>query len=239
MSTLRKNPFAYDKPITLDTLGDLFAYHSARFAGWTMEDDDEKEAAEKAAADKAAADKAAADKAAADKAFEPITSQEDLDRALGKRLAREREKFADYDELKKKAAEHDKALEAQKTEHEKAVDAARKEGETTALERANTRLVKSEARALAAAAKFRDPADAVAFLDLTKVSVNDDGDVDEAAIKDQLKTLAESKPYLVDDGKKPPPKPDRSQGGGGKPDATSTVAKGREAYAARHQKKSA
>ena len=35
--------------------------------------------------------------------FTPITSQEQLDAIIGKRLAREREKFADYDELKEAA----------------------------------------------------------------------------------------------------------------------------------------
>lgn len=45
--------------------------------------------------------------------FEPITSQEQLDGILKGRLAREREKatakFADYDELKAKAAKFDEA----------------------------------------------------------------------------------------------------------------------------------
>lgn len=33
-------------------------------------------------------------------AFTPITTQEDLDKVIGARLAREREKYADYDDLK-------------------------------------------------------------------------------------------------------------------------------------------
>lgn len=36
--------------------------------------------------------------------FDPITSQEDLDKIVGARLAREREKYADYDDLKAAAA---------------------------------------------------------------------------------------------------------------------------------------
>lgn len=35
-----------------------------------------------------------------DQAFNPITSQEDLDRIIQKRLDRERSKFSDYDDLK-------------------------------------------------------------------------------------------------------------------------------------------
>lgn len=40
-------------------------------------------------------------------AFHPPASQEELDRMIGKRVAREREKFADYDELKVKAEKTD------------------------------------------------------------------------------------------------------------------------------------
>ena len=42
-----------------------------------------------------------------DKGFKPIDSQEDLDRIIEKRLARERAKFADYEEVKAKAAKVD------------------------------------------------------------------------------------------------------------------------------------
>lgn len=64
--------------------------------------------------------------------FKAITSQADLDRILGDRLARERAKFADYDEVKAKAAEFDKVSEASKSEIQKALDraaAAEKEAE--------------------------------------------------------------------------------------------------------------
>lgn len=42
--------------------------------------------------------------------FEPIESQEDLDKIVGARLAREREKFADYDQLKAAAEEASAAI---------------------------------------------------------------------------------------------------------------------------------
>lgn len=48
--------------------------------------------------------------------FKPIASQADLDRIIGERLSRERSRFADYDDLKAKAAEFDKAADAQKSE---------------------------------------------------------------------------------------------------------------------------
>lgn len=165
--------------------------------------------------------------------FEAITSQEDLDRRLGERLARERAKFADYDELKKKADEHDKAVEAARTEQEKAVEAAKAEGRTEVLATANARLVSAEARALAAEAKFRNPALAVRALDLKEVKVSDDGEVDADAIKAALKELSDADPYLLDDGKKPAPKPDPSQGGGGGSDDGPSVSRGRDMFAER------
>lgn len=169
--------------------------------------------------------------------FEPITSQEDLDKRLGERLARERAKYGDYDDLKKKAAAHDKALEDAKSDADKAIDAARKEGETTAQERANARLVAAEARALAAEAKFRNPSLAVKAVDLKGIAVNDDGEPDAAAIKAKLKELSDADPYLVDDGKKPAPKSDRSQGGGGGGADSPSVSRGRDLYEERHGKK--
>lgn len=144
------------------------------------------------------------------KEFAAITSQEEFDKRLSERLARERSKFSDYDDLKKKAQAHDKALEAAKSEQEKAVDAARKEGESTATQRANTRLVGAEVRVQAAGARFHDPTDAIAQLQtagkLDGIKVADDGSVDADTIKGLLKDLAEAKPYLVasDDGKPPP-----------------------------------
>lgn len=133
--------------------------------------------------------------------------------------------------MKAKAAEHDKALEAARTDQEKAVEAARAEGRTEALATANTRLVSAEARALAAAAKFRNPALAVKAIDsdLASVKVADDGNVDADAIRAALTRLAEAEPYLVDDGKQVP-RADPSQGGGGASDATSSVARGRDMY---------
>lgn len=56
--------------------------------------------------------------------FTPITSQEQLDAIIGKRVMRERDKYADYDELKKKAARLDELEEASKSELQKAQDSA-------------------------------------------------------------------------------------------------------------------
>lgn len=227
--TAQQNPFAYRKPITLDTLPDLFAHHARRSGGWRMEDEPPKDD------DPPKGDPPKGDEPPK---FEAITSQDDFDRRLSERLQRERGKFADYADLKKKAEAHDKALEAAKSDADKAIDAARKEGESAATERANTRLVGAEARALAAEAKFRNPALAVRTIDLADVKVNEDGEPDAEAIKTKLKELAESEPYLVDDGKNGKPKPDKSQGNSGS-EPTPSLDRGRQLYKERHGKKTA
>lgn len=171
--------------------------------------------------------------------FTPITSQDDLDRILGARLAREREKYADYADLKAAKTEYDKLLDAAKTEQERAVEAARNEGKTEALTLANTRLISAEARALAATAKFRNPNLAVKGISLDDIKVNDDGSVDADAIKARLKELSDADPYLIDD--KKAPRPDASQGGGKTKTKTEslTALDGKSLYERMHPKKTA
>lgn len=52
--------------------------------------------------------------------FQAITSQEDFDKAIQARIARERAKFADYDELRSKAEKLSEFEESQKSEAQKA-----------------------------------------------------------------------------------------------------------------------
>lgn len=58
-------------------------------------------------------------------AFEPITSQAELDRVLSGRLDRERAKFADYEAMKAKASQFDEIEEANKSELQKQLTAPR------------------------------------------------------------------------------------------------------------------
>lgn len=51
-------------------------------------------------------------------------SQDEVNRMIGERLSREREKYANYDELKAKAEEYDKVQEASKSELQKAEERA-------------------------------------------------------------------------------------------------------------------
>ena len=75
-------------------------------------------------------------------------SQDELDKIIGARLAREHAKFADYDDIKAKASEFDKAQEASKSDIEKAsarAEKAEKELEAVRLEsvRSSVALAKS------------------------------------------------------------------------------------------------
>ncbi|MCR2051986.1 hypothetical protein NSA19_03775 [Actinomyces bowdenii] len=73
----------------------------------------------------------------------PPASQDELDRIIGDRLARERAKYADYEDLKQKAAAFDKAEEDKKTAEERAADR---------LAAAEKRAAEAEAKAQAAEA---------------------------------------------------------------------------------------
>lgn len=160
-------------------------------------------------------------------AFTPITSQEEWDRAIGERLARERAKYADYDELRTRAARADELEQANQTESERAIAAAREEG------RAEVRQILAQERVrntLTTALIGRVP-DPVALLDLDRAQFIRDGNANVEAIQqwvDQHSTAATA-------ATPPPPAvtvtPDPSQGAGGQ---TSSIDAGRAAYERRH-----
>jgi hypothetical protein len=163
---------------------------------------------------------------------EPKFTQADVDRIVKQRAERiAAQKFADYDELKVKAAEHDKAVDAQKTAEQRAQDEAQ-----AAKKRADeltTRAVRGEIKALAAG-RFADPDDPGGFLDVHRY-VNDKGEIDTDTIKVDLDDLLTRKPHLAKtDDKARAPAPVRAQGssGNGAPAAPTTPGMGtlREAY---------
>ena len=129
------------------------------------------------------------------KEYEAPATQADLDRIIESRLARERSKFGDYDELKSKVSEYEDWKQSQLSDQEKAVAAAREEGKqeaTTAFER---KLVSAEVKIHAAALGFHDVGDALAgFGDELPLK---DGEPDSEAILAVLADLVEKKPYLV------------------------------------------
>ena len=85
---------------------------------------------------------------------------------------------------------------ADKSPDEQALDKARAEARAEATAKANARILRSEVRA-AAANKFRDPSDALAFLDLTEFEVSEDGDVDADELSEALDDLLQRKPHLA------------------------------------------
>lgn len=78
----------------------------------------------------------------------------------------------------------------------KAADDAREEARSEANAAANRRVLAAEIKA-AAGGVLSDPADAVKFIDLDDFDVDDDGNVDDAAIKAAIKKLVKDKPYLA------------------------------------------
>lgn len=125
--------------------------------------------------------------------FTPITSQEALNDALKERLARERAKFSDYNDLKAKAGKYDELEAANKSEIEKANDRVR-EAEQRAAEAASAAL-----RSRIQARHGVSDEDADLFLTGT----------DEETLTKQAERLAERE---ADAGKPRSPKPDPNQG---------------------------
>lgn len=130
-----------------------------------------------------------------DKQYTPPATQEEFDQIIEKRLARERAKFGDYDDLKNAKAELEKLRDSQLSEQEKAVKAARDEGAAEATTKFERRLVSAEVKIQAATLGFHDASDALAaFGDELPLK---DGDPDVDAIKAKLEEVAKAKPYLA------------------------------------------
>jgi uncharacterized protein YdaU (DUF1376 family) len=165
----------------------------------------------------------AADKPDADKP-ESTFSQADLDRIVADRITRERAKYKDYGDLKAKAAEHDKAVEAQKTAEQRAQDEA--DRYKRQAEDLQGRLVRASVKAQAAAKDFADSDDAGGFLS-TAEFVNADGEVDTDAIDKALDELLERKPHLrkAEPGPRPP-MPNAAQGSSGQKPAEVDITPG-------------
>lgn len=139
---------------------------------------------------------------------EKVFTQSELEEILAKRLERERKKFADYEELKKKAEEYEKKLEEQRlaemSEKERAEELARKAEEQAQqyakqLEELQARVREEKIRnAFITAATAHNIAyieDAWKLADLSAVEVGEDGSV--KGIEDVVKALVENKPFLV------------------------------------------
>lgn len=135
---------------------------------------------------------------------EPVKkfSQEDVDRVVAERLARERKRFADYDELKAK-------VEEAKSDSERAIEEAVAAGKREVAEQYHSRLFESEVKAIASKFRFRDAGDALAGFGDRDGLIDEHGVVDSARVEARLKEIADSKPYLVDSSTPPAQRPNR------------------------------
>ena len=118
---------------------------------------------------------------------DPKFTQADLDRIVQDRLRREREKYADYDELKAKAAEAE-------SDHEKALREAREEAANEVKSQYQTRAIRDAARA-AAAGKWVRPEQAIRLVDLNDLDPDADDFDDE--VQKRLDAYLADNPHLA------------------------------------------
>lgn len=124
-------------------------------------------------------------------------TQAELDRMFQDRVARERQKFADYDDLKAKAEKFDKLEADSQTELEKAQQRAEKaeRDRNAALETANDRLIEAAVLAEGTSQKAIKPEHLHKLIDRSSVTVGDDGQVTGAA--DAVKAFLDANPEYV------------------------------------------
>jgi hypothetical protein len=163
--------------------------------------------------------------------YTPPATQDDLNRIIESRLAREREKFKDYDDLKAAKGKYDEHLESQKTEQQKAVDAARAEASGEVTQQFLSRLVSTEVKAIAATLGFNDPSDALQIIGGDLPVKDDEPDTEE--IKKRVEKLATDKAYLVGSTRTPRQEPRRPRAGKPVDDDTSKGGKSKAAAALR------
>lgn len=126
-------------------------------------------------------------------------SQDDVDRIVKERLARQKSQFADYDELKGKAAKFDEIEEASRSELEK----AQKVAADAVAERDKIMAEAKEARLTAAILaevaktdrKVVDPEAALRLLDRSTLELGEDGIPTNTA--EAVDALLEARPFLV------------------------------------------
>jgi len=120
-----------------------------------------------------------------------------MDRVVKDRLAREREKYADHEDLKKKAARLEEIEAESQSELEKAQAAALKaeENASKATEVANERLVKAAILSEAAKQGAKNGEVVLRALDRTGLTVEDNGDV--SGVEEAVKSLLDEIPEFV------------------------------------------
>lgn len=142
--------------------------------------------------------------------------QAEVDRIASERAARERKKYADYDDLKTKLSDFEKAEEDRKkaamTEIERAqaetAEALKKaqeaeEARSKTQDTVNQRLIRAELRLMAKELGVRTEAldDVFVLADRSAVTIGDDGEV--VGAKEAVEALIKAKPYLAEAKKQP------------------------------------
>jgi len=138
------------------------------------------------------------------------------DEAVAKQISDLRRENASWrTKLRQTEAELEKIRESAQSDQESALaqarEEARREAFQEALAEANSRILRAEVIA-AASRKLADPEDAVRLLDLDSFHVDDNGEVDRAALAAAVDELVKAKPYLAgardpDFGARPPAQP--------------------------------
>lgn len=125
--------------------------------------------------------------------YSPPATQADLDRIIADRVARTKNQFKDYNDLKAKAAEFDKAEDGRKTAEQKATERA--DAAETRASAATQRAVRAEVKAIASG-EFEYPDLAHQLIGDLSRFVTKDGDVDAEAIETALKEAEQKYPNL-------------------------------------------
>jgi hypothetical protein len=150
----------------------------------------------------------------AEKSSEKTFTQAELEEILAKRLDREKNKYADYDEIKKKASKYEKESEerrlAELSEKERAEELAKKAEDEKAeyakqldelRESVKREKIHNEFIKQANAQNIGYVDDALKLADLSAVEVGEDGKI--VGVDDAVKSLVESKPFLLAQQQKP------------------------------------
>jgi hypothetical protein len=196
--TMQNNPFVIPASITAK-VDEIMATNQARFGHDAFRMEGEGAAAE-TSGDSATATGSVTDKA---KEGDGEAGQAALGdagkRALDAMKAERNTAKTEAAEMRAALAELQAKIDGKEAEH--AATQAAEKIKTEALNGANERILKAEIRA-AAAGKLTDPADALAYIDLSKFDVTDDGEVDATAITAAIADLISKKPYLAAQGGK-------------------------------------
>jgi hypothetical protein len=150
-------------------------------------------------------------------------SQADLDRIVQERVARERQKFSDYEDLKGKAAKFDEFEQAQKTELERAQERVAKaeQDAIAAQQAAQESMFRAAVVAEGAKRNVVDPDAAVALIDRAAITFGDDGT--PTGVEGAFDSLLTQRPWLT--GQRPSvPSADQGARGGANADQLSREA---------------